>query len=91
MRRADLERIEAIAAKVGFRFRHAAGMDMLLYGHTNSDRNAVHLLFAGEKVRPEQAAPHPSINPERKRIHGNEVFVIPLPDLAADEAKFLPR
>ncbi len=54
---------------------------MLLYGDTNSDRNAVHLVFTGEKVRPGQAIPNPSMDPERKRIHGKEVFVIPLSDL----------
>ena len=54
---------------------------MLLYGSTDSAKNAVHLLFTGEKVRPSQATQNPPIAPERKRIHGEEVFVIPVADL----------
>jgi len=44
IRRDDLPRVVAIAENYGFRFRHSAGMDMLLFGETNSARNAIHLL-----------------------------------------------
>ncbi len=81
IRRSDLERASEIAARHGFRFRHTAGPDMLLYGDTTSARNAVHLLFSGEKVRPNQATPNPPIQPEKKSLLGTEVFVIPVPDL----------
>jgi hypothetical protein len=81
VRRDDLERIKEAATNHGFRFRHTAGVDMLLYGETNSARNAVHLIFAGEKVRPNQAAPNPPITPVMKQIHGGEVMVIPVADL----------
>jgi hypothetical protein len=36
-----------------------AGVDMLIYGNTESARNAVHLIFSGELVRPNLAAPNP--------------------------------
>ena len=81
VRRADLERIKKAAAKNGFCFRHAAGLDMLIYGQTQSAKNAVHLVFSGEKVRPNQATANPPIGPESKRIHGKEVMVIPVADL----------
>jgi hypothetical protein len=81
VRRSDLERIKEAAARNGFRFRHAAGVDMLLYGSTESAKNAVHLIFSGEKVRPNQATPNPPIHPEKKVIHGGEVLVIPVADL----------
>jgi len=81
VRRSDLERIKEAAARNGFRFRHAAGVDMLLYGSTESAKNAVHLIFSGEKVRPNQATPNPPILPERKVIHGQGVLVIPVADL----------
>jgi hypothetical protein len=81
IRRSDLERVREIAARHGFRFRHTAGLDMLLYGDTTSARNAVHLLFSGEKVRPNQATPNPPIQPETKSLLGAEVFVIPVADL----------
>jgi hypothetical protein len=79
--RSDLERIKEAAAKNGFRFRHAAGDDMLLYGSGDSAKNAVHLIFSGEKVRPNQATPNPPILPEKKVIHGREVLVVPVSDL----------
>jgi hypothetical protein len=81
IRREDLERIKEAAAGHGFRFRHAAGVDMLLYGETDSAKNAVHLIFSGEMVRPNQAALNPPIEPEKKMIHGGEVMVIPVADL----------
>jgi hypothetical protein len=81
IRREDLERIREAAANHGFRFRHAAGVDMLLYGELDSAKNAVHLIFSGEMVRPNQATPNPAIAPEKKRIHGGEVMVIPVADL----------
>src|SRR5580658_4503098 len=81
IRRDDLARIKEAAAAHGFRFRHTAGVDMLMYGKTDSARNAVHLIFSGELVRPNQAAPNPPIAPEKKRIHGGDVMVIPVADL----------
>jgi hypothetical protein len=81
VRREDLERIKLAAAKNGFRFRHTAGLDMLLYGEADSAKNAVHLIFSGERVRPHQATPNPPIAPEKKRILGGDVLVIPVADL----------
>jgi len=79
VQRSDLERIKRAAAEHGFRFRHAAGVDMLIFG--DAGRNAVHLIFSGEKVRPGYLVPAPAIQPERKQIHGKEVMVIPVADL----------
>jgi hypothetical protein len=79
--RADLQRIKDAAARHGFRFRHFAGLEMLLYSNTDSAKNAVHLIFSGEKVRPNEATPNPPIAPEKKRIHNQEVMVIPVADL----------
>jgi hypothetical protein len=81
VRRSDLERIKLSAAEHGFRFRHSAGADMLIFGPAESARNAVHLIFSGEKVRPGYLAPTPAIQPERKQIHGKEVLVVPVADL----------
>jgi hypothetical protein len=81
IRRSDLKRVIEIAKRHGFRFRHAAGLDMLLYGDSDSARNAVHLWYSGEKVRPNQATPNPAISPERKKMHGQDFYVIPAADL----------
>jgi hypothetical protein len=81
IQRDDLPRVIALAEGHGFRFRHSAGVDMLLYGETNSARNAVHLLFAGEKVKDSQLEVHPGIRPVRAGLHGQEFLVIPVVDL----------
>jgi len=81
IQRSDLETVKEIATQHGFRFRHAAGADILLHSASDRARNAVHLIFSGEKVRPNQAAPNPPVRPERKTIHGQEIFVISVPDL----------
>ena len=75
IRRADLERVKAAAAK--------AGINILIHGDAESARNAVHLVFSGEKVRPDYLAPAPPIEPERKQVHGKDVMVIPVADLVA--------
>ena len=75
IRRSDLDRVLEIAEQHGFHFRHAEGLDMLLYGGSTSARNAVRLIFSGE--------PNPGISPERKQILGKDVHVIPLADLLA--------
>lgn len=81
IQRPDLDRVIAIVQERGFRLRHTAGLDMLIYGKDVSARNAVPLRFRGEKVRPTQATPNLPISPERKQILGTEVCVIPLADL----------
>lgn len=81
VQRSDLDRIKLAAAQSGFRFRHVAGVEMLVYGETESAKNAIHLIFSGEKVRPHCLLPTPPIEPVRKRIHGKEVMVIPVTGL----------
>jgi hypothetical protein len=61
--RADLERIKKAAEAGGFRYRHAAGVDMLVDASSPRAGAAVHLVFAGEKVRPEYAEPIPFSEP----------------------------
>src|SRR5438874_9012715 len=48
--RSDLERIKEAAGRHGFHFRHAAGLDMLLYGGEKKALRGVHLVFSGESV-----------------------------------------
>lgn len=79
--RSDLERIKQAAASHGFKFRHVGGVDMLVYGDVGAVKSAIHLIFSGEKVRASYPAPAPPIQPERKQIHGQEIFVIPVTDL----------
>jgi hypothetical protein len=62
VRRQDLPAVVAAMEKVGFVYRHAAGIDMLLDGPEAKARDAVHLVFAGEKVRPEYLLPTPEVS-----------------------------
>jgi len=59
LRREDLGRATLALARSGFVHCHSAGIDMFLDGPGAKARDAVHVIFAGEKVRPEYAAPVP--------------------------------
>ena len=59
LRRSDLSAAIAAMTQAGFVHRHAAGLDMFLDGDNAGVRDAVHLVFAGEKVRPNYFAPAP--------------------------------
>lgn len=61
LRRQDLEAAKAALAPAGFVYRHAASIDMFLDGPGAKARDAVHVIFAGEKVRPEDAVPTPDL------------------------------
>jgi hypothetical protein len=78
VRRADLERIAIAAESFGLRHRHVAGVDMLVRPDQPSARRAIHLVFAGERVRPEDPEPVPELGPAR-RMRG--LSLIPLADL----------
>lgn len=61
IRREDLPSVTKVMEAAGFRYRHVRGIDMFLDGPVNKEQDAVHLLFAGEKVRPDDLAPAPSV------------------------------
>lgn len=67
IRQADLERVKSALEAVGFRYRHAMGVNMFLDPESERARDAVHVLFAGEKVRASDPYPVPDIqaNPPR--------------------------
>lgn len=58
----DLDQAIEVLSKVGFIFRRAAGMAMFLDGPEAKARDAVHVLFAGKKLRDEHLAPVPEID-----------------------------
>ena len=51
--RPDLPTVVAAAEAIGWRYRRAAGVDMLVDAQNPRARSAVHLLFLNEKVRPD--------------------------------------
>lgn len=50
LRRADFPKAQAAMEAAGFVYRHVRGIDMFLDGGDAKARDAVHVLFAGEKV-----------------------------------------
>ena len=62
LRRADLEAATTALAKVGFVRRHVAGIEIFLDGPQARARDAVHVVFAGEKIRPAYVAPAPEMS-----------------------------
>src|SRR5271170_4534931 len=59
LRRADLEAAAVALSRAGFIRRHVSGIEMFLDGPEAKARDAVHIVLAGEKVRPQylEAAP----------------------------------
>ena len=62
LRRTDLAAAAKALTDDGFVFRHVAGMDMFLDGPEAKARDAVHIVFAAEKVRPDHSAPAPDVS-----------------------------
>lgn len=62
LRRADLERAKQALAAAGFVDRHSSGIDMFVDGPSAKARDAVLVVFAGEKVRKEYTQPAPDVD-----------------------------
>jgi len=61
LRRTDLPAAIAAMTQAGFVHRHVAGVEMFLDGPKAKARDAVHVVFAAEKVRPEYLVPAPDV------------------------------
>ncbi len=61
IRRPDLDAMKAALAKAGFAYHETLGVHMFLDGDQASPRDAVHVLFANEKVQEDYVAPTPDI------------------------------
>src|SRR5437868_12859203 len=69
LRRVDLDRAKEALAKAGFVYRHAKSIDMFLDGPAAKARDAVHIVFAGEKVRATDLMPTPDVSETKKARH----------------------
>jgi hypothetical protein len=58
---ADLKRIRGVLEPDGFVYRHVAEMDIFLDDAGAKIGDAVHLIFAGQKVRPDHVLPAPPV------------------------------
>lgn len=61
VRAGDLERARVALEGAGFVHRHAAGVDLFLDGPEGKARDAIHIVLAGEKVRPTYLHPAPDV------------------------------
>jgi hypothetical protein len=76
LRRSDLEAASAALATVGFVQRHVKGIDLFLDGPGAKARDAVHVIFANEKVRSEYVCPTPDVT-ESERGPSFQVLTLP--------------
>jgi hypothetical protein len=61
LRRDDLEKAKSALAAAGFTFRDVKGVDMFLDGPGAKARDAIHIVFAGEKVSADYVAAAPDV------------------------------
>jgi Uncharacterised nucleotidyltransferase len=61
VRREDLPRVVDALQSIGFIHQDVAGVDLFLDGPQGSVRSAIHVVFAGEKVRPGYLLPTPDV------------------------------
>jgi hypothetical protein len=62
LRRSDWPAAVAAMERAGFLYRHVKSIDMFLDGPDAKARDAVHVLFAGEKVTPDDLVPAPDVS-----------------------------
>jgi hypothetical protein len=61
LRRQDFGHATAALQEVGFVHQNIAGVDVFLDGAEGSVRSAIHVIFAGEKVRADYLLPAPEV------------------------------
>ena len=73
--RNQLEEVKASLTDAGFVYRHSSGLDLFLDGPDGRARDAVHLLFADEKIRPDHPLPSPAVS-EAIEEHGERIVAL---------------
>src|SRR5271157_5829154 len=61
IRRDDLPAARSALEAVGFVYKHTAGIDLFLDGPAAKPRDAVHIVFAREKVHPDESLANPDV------------------------------
>jgi hypothetical protein len=69
IRREDLERAKNALSSAGFVYRHVKSLDIFLDGPEAKPRDAIHLVFANERVRPQDAFVNPDIRESEQAEH----------------------
>jgi hypothetical protein len=77
LRRDDLPRARAAAMSANMDYFEVVGVGMFLERDDPNPRQAVHLIWAGEKVRPEYSLPAPPIDQRQTLEPGTQVVSLP--------------
>lgn len=77
LRREDLSRARAAALTANMDYFEVVGVGMFLERDDPNPRQAVRLIWAGEKVRPEYPLPAPSIDQRQTLEPGTQVVSLP--------------
>jgi hypothetical protein len=77
LRRQDLPRARAAALTANMDYFELMGVGMFLEREDPNPRHAVHLIWAGEKVRPEYLLPSPAIDERQELEPGKPVVCLP--------------
>jgi hypothetical protein len=77
--RGRLQEIASAVESAGFRYRHVAGVDMLVDADEPKARSAIHMVFSEEKVRPEYLDVVPGISHPHRSEKG--FWIAPVADL----------
>ena len=75
LRRADWPAAQAAMEAAGFVYRHSRGIDMFLDSPDAKARDAVHVLFAGEKVFPDDLVAAPDVT-ESENIQDHRTLTL---------------
>lgn len=78
VRRDDFDRIKIALEGSGFEYHQVMGVDCFIDGPDGSVREAVHLLYAGEKVKPEYTSGSADIS---ERVAAEEYQIVDLEPL----------
>src|SRR5882672_8634424 len=78
LRRSDLDIAAQALERAGFIQRHVAGMDVFLDGPDAKVRDAVHIVMAGEKVRPEYSSAAPDVSASERPGGAASFYVVTL-------------
>ena len=77
LRRSDVPAVRRAAREVGLDYFEVLGVGMLLERSDPHPRRGVHLIWAGEKVRPEYDFPAPQVGDSQSLAEGIRVVALP--------------
>ena len=69
VRREDFERVKSALTEAGFVHHQVLDVEAFIDGSTGRVRDAVHILFAGEKVKPSYSEKTPDVSNSERDMH----------------------